>query len=68
MVIISTNPAMKYSMAVCSPPKINQMMFPNIFIVTIIFKQILSVRRKDDAKSCRVHSLFQGKYLPTRFL
>ena len=33
MVIINTSPAMKYSMAVCSPPKINQIMFPNIFIV-----------------------------------
>ena len=32
MVIIRTSPAMKYSMAVCSPPKINQMMFPNIFM------------------------------------
>ena len=38
MVIIRTSPAMKYSMAVCSPPKISQMMFPNIFIV-LQFKQ-----------------------------
>ena len=36
MVIIRTSPAMKYSMAVCSPPKINQMIFPNIFIVFAI--------------------------------
>ena len=38
MVIIRTSPAMKYSMAVCNPPKISQIMFPNIFIV-LQFKQ-----------------------------
>ena len=35
MVIIRTSPAMKYSMAVCSPPKINQMMFPNSFMFVL---------------------------------
>jgi len=32
MVIISINPAMKYSMAVCRPPKINQIILPKNFI------------------------------------
>ncbi len=50
MVIISTSPAMKYSMAVCSPPKINQIMLPNSFMFVLF--QSLSVRRKNDAKSC----------------
>ena len=35
MVIISTSPAMKYSMAVCSPPKINQMMLPKNFMFVL---------------------------------
>ena len=35
MVIISISSAMKYSMAVCSPPKINQMMLPNIFMFVL---------------------------------
>ena len=51
MVIIRTSPAMKYSMAVCSPPKINQIMLPNSFMFVLF--QSLSVRRKNDAKSCR---------------
>ena len=33
IVIISTSPAMKYSKAMCSPPKIIQMIFPNVFIL-----------------------------------
>ena len=32
MVIIKIRPAMKYSRAMCNPPKIIQMMFPNVFI------------------------------------
>ena len=35
MVIISTSPAMKYSMAVCSPPKINQIMLPKILMFVL---------------------------------
>ena len=49
MVIISTNPAMKYSMAVCSPPKINQMIFPNSFMFVLF--QSLSVRRRNEGES-----------------
>ena len=33
MVIISTSPAIKYSRVMCNPPKIIQMMFPNVFIL-----------------------------------
>ena len=33
MVIIKIRPAMKYSRAMCSPPKIIQMIFPNVFIL-----------------------------------
>ena len=32
MVIISISPAMKYSKAICKPPNMTQMMFPNVFI------------------------------------
>ena len=32
MVIISISPAMKYSKAMCKPPNMTQMMFPNVFI------------------------------------
>lgn len=32
MVIISISPAMKYSKAMCRPPNMTQMMFPNVFI------------------------------------
>ena len=32
MVIISISPAMKYSKAICRPPNMTQMMFPNVFI------------------------------------
>ena len=31
-VIISISPAMKYSKAMCKPPNMTQMMFPNVFI------------------------------------
>ena len=58
MVIISTSPAMKYSMAVCSPPKINQMMLPNIFMFVLF--QSLSIRRRIEAKSCRSSYNIQG--------
>ena len=37
MVIISIRPAMKYSRAICKPPKTIQMMFPNVFIDLISF-------------------------------
>ena len=33
MVIISISPAMKYSKAMCRPPNMIQMMFPNVFIL-----------------------------------
>ena len=33
IVSISTSPAMKYSRAMCSPPKIIQMIFPIVFIL-----------------------------------
>ena len=36
MVIIITSPAMKYSNAICSPPKTTQMMFPIVFIVSYL--------------------------------
>ena len=58
MVIISISPAMKYSMAVCSPPKINQMMLPNIFMFVLF--QSLSIRRRIEAKSCRGSYNIQG--------
>ena len=32
MVIIKASPPIRYSMAICSPPKITQMMFPSVFI------------------------------------
>ena len=37
MVIISISPAMKYSKAMCKPPNMTQMMFPNVFIDLISF-------------------------------
>ena len=37
MVIISISPAMKYSKAMCRPPNMIQMMFPNVFIDLISF-------------------------------
>ena len=60
MVIIRTSPAMKYSMAVCSPPKINQIIFPNSFMFVLF--QSLSVRRRNEAKSCKT------ELLPSLFL
>ena len=51
IVIISISPAMKYSMAVCSPPKINQIIFPNSFMFVLF--QSLSVRRWNVVKSCK---------------
>ncbi len=39
MVIISISPAMKYSKAMCKPPNMTQMMFPNHFTpCTSIFR------------------------------
>ena len=51
MVIISNSEEMKYSTAMPNPPKMSQMMFPNIFINIVLLINVFVSHNKTDRQS-----------------